>query len=112
MMLISIDDVEDGIEEARTTANQQALDLVTDKHTKIIQPLREKATLLHTSADSSRTGIRESRGISEKIRPFSRLSRRSNDRMTRPSRSANATMNATSQSYERAGKLPATDLVG
>ena len=57
MMLISIEDVEDGVEEARTTADQQALDLVTSKHTKIIQPLREKATLLHTSANATRAGI-------------------------------------------------------
>ena len=40
---------------------EQVLDLVTDEHTKIIQPPREKATFLHTPPSQPQAGIRESK---------------------------------------------------
>ena len=59
MMLVSLQDVEEGVEQARTTADQQALDLATDEHERVIQPLRVKAAALISSSDAARAGIQE-----------------------------------------------------
>ena len=47
------------MEQARTTADQQALDLATDEHERAIQPLRAKAATLTSSSDAARAGIQE-----------------------------------------------------
>ena len=59
MMLVSLQDVEDGVEQARTTADQQALDLATDEHERAIQPLRATAATLTSSSDAARAGIQK-----------------------------------------------------
>ena len=59
MMLMSLQDVEDGVEQAQTTADQQALDLATDEHEQAIQPLRAKAATLTSSSDAARARIQE-----------------------------------------------------
>ena len=57
MMLVSLQDVEEGVEQARTTADQQALDLATTEHERAILPLRAKAATLASSSDAARAGI-------------------------------------------------------
>ena len=59
MMLVSLQDVEGGVEQARTTADQQALVLATDEHERTIQPLRVKAATLTSSSDAARAEIQE-----------------------------------------------------
>ena len=59
MMLVSLQEVEDGVEQARTTADQQALDLATDEHERAIQSMRAKAAILTSSSDATRAGNQE-----------------------------------------------------
>ena len=61
MLQVSIEDIEDGIEHAKATADQRALDLATDEYDQVIKRLKAKTTLLHTSADAAWAVIRESR---------------------------------------------------
>ena len=56
-MLVSLRDVEEGIEQARTTADQHALDLATAEHERLILPLRAKAATLDSSSEIARAGI-------------------------------------------------------
>ena len=49
--------VEEGIEHARTTADQHALDLATAEQERLILPLRTKAAALDSSSAATRAGI-------------------------------------------------------
>ena len=59
MRLVSLRDVEEGIEHARTTADQHALDLAIAKHERLLLPLRTKAVTLDSSSEATRAGIRD-----------------------------------------------------
>ena len=59
MMLVSLQGAEEGVEQARTIADPQALNLATDEHERAIQPLRAKAATLTSSSDAARAGIQE-----------------------------------------------------
>ena len=58
-MLVSLRDVEEGIEHARTTADQHALDLANTEHKRLILPLRAKTATPDSSSDATRAGIRD-----------------------------------------------------
>ena len=47
------------MEQARSIADQQALDLATAEHERIIPPLRAKAATLASSSDAARAGIQD-----------------------------------------------------
>ena len=59
MMLVSLRDVEEGIEYAQTTADQHALDLTTVEHERLILPLRTKAAVSDSSSAATRAGTRD-----------------------------------------------------
>ena len=59
MMMVSFRDVEEGIEHARTTADQHALDLATAEHERLFLPLRTEAAALDRSSETTRAGIRD-----------------------------------------------------
>ena len=67
MLQVSIEDIEDGIEHAKTTADQRALDLATDEHDQVVKPLKAKANVLHTSADAARADIRASKRALQEV---------------------------------------------
>ena len=58
-MLVSLGDVEEGIEKARTTADQHALDLATAEHERMILPLRAKDATLDSSSEAAHGGIQD-----------------------------------------------------
>ena len=62
MMMVSLRDVEEGIEHARTTANPHSLDLATAEHERPLLLLRTKAVALNRSSETPRAGIRGTAG--------------------------------------------------
>ena len=59
MMLAFLQEVEEGVEQAHTTADQQVLDLATAEHERMILPLRAKAATLAFSSEAARAGIQD-----------------------------------------------------
>ena len=58
MRLVTLHNVEKGIEHARTTADQHALELATAEHERLLLPLWAKVAALDCSSETTRAGIR------------------------------------------------------
>ena len=74
MRLISIQDVENGVEHTRTTADQHVLVLAAEEHQRTTMPLRKKAASLSSSSAAARAGIEETtrtlQGLETRLRLF------------------------------------------
>ena len=58
-MMVSLRDVGEGIEHARTTSGQHALNLATAEHERLFLPRRAKGAALDCSSETIRAGIRD-----------------------------------------------------